>query len=1118
MVSAKPYRYLATLCLLGALWPAAPAFAQFETATVLGTVHDPVGAAVAGARITLRNVATGVTVHAQSDGSGNYQFLNVKIGTYEVSGEKEGFAKAVARDVSVTVNARQRVDLDLQTGAITEEVTVSAEARLLETDSSDRGQVINRQQIVNLPLNGRAYADLALLSPGVRKSVLNTQESGGRDASFNVNGLRSSLNSFMLDGVDNNFYGTSNQGFSNQVVQASPDAVQEFRVQTNNFSAEFGRAGGAVINASIRSGTNEFRGSAYDFMRHTSLNAVGFFKPTRLQKPELRQNQFGVTFGGPIVKDRTFFFANYEGFRRITKSLQFATIANTTERQGILGVAVRVPYDFVDSTGTLQRAGTLIPAGSSVPMTAFARRVLADLPAVTTAAASNNFENLPRSTFYNDKFDVKVDHNFNSRLNAFARLSYRKLRNFEAPVLPAPLFSPANANVNVENQQLATGVTYTLSGASVLEFRLGVSRTKAGKTPTGLGGPSMREAYGISGLPEDAGSTGGLNTQSIGGFTQMGRQNSNPQHQDPFVLNPRINYTRIMGNHALKAGYEFQLINTEIEDFHPKYGEDQYSGQFSRPTGAASANVYNLADFFFGARSTYNLNNVVLLNYRQRMHFAYVQDDFKVSPKLTLNLGLRYEFATPQYEKDNHLANYDPATNTLVQARDGSLFDRSGVHPDRNNFAPRIGAAYQLTPRTVIRGGYGISYVHFNRLGGENMLGYNGPFIVGASVAQQVSQPLCTGNAFLGCFRPTQAGYPEGLTASSNFNPLAARVNFTPPDTRTGYVQSWHLTAQRELPWDVLLDVAYVGNHSVKLMILGDYNQARPNNANDPAAGTPLQARRPIPGFSFIQVSFPGGNANYHSLQVKVERRFRQGLYLLNSFTWSKTIDNVAGHLEATNGDNSRINIRNMAADRGVSNYDQPFNNTTSVVYDLPFGKGRRFASGASGIADAVIGGWRMTLINTVASGLPVNITYSPASAFVVGSSLTYRPNLVAGQPLVASPNDPSNYLNINAVTIPTDRSQPFGTAGRNIVRAPGFWQADLGLHKAFPLGRESTRLEFRVEAFNVLNKTNFQIPDSNASNIRRDAQGNAIAGGTYGTIRSTYPARQVQLALKLYF
>src|SRR5882672_9178565 len=960
-MSAKFHCYLAAICFLGALGLATPAFAQFETATVLGTVHDPAGAAVPGARITLRNVATGVTAHAESDGSGNYQFLNVKIGTYEVTGELSGFSKAVARDVTVSVNARQRVDLTLQTGAITEEVTVEAQARLLETDSSDRGQVINRQQIVNLPLNGRAYADLALLSPGVRKSVLNTQESGGRDASFNVNGLRSSLNSFMLDGVDNNFYGTSNQGFSNQVVQASPDAVQEFRVQTNNFSAEYGRAGGAVINASIRSGTNEFRGSAYDFLRDTSLNAVGFFKPTRLQKPEPRQNQFGVTFGGPIVKDRTFFFANYEGFRRITKSLQFGTIANASERGGVLGVPVRIPYDFVDSSGTLQRAGTVIPAGSPVPMTSFARKVFGGLPPVTTAAASNNFENLPRSTFFNDKFDVKVDHNFNSRVNAFARVSYRKLHNFEAPLLPEPLFSPANANVKVENRQLATGVTWTLSGSSVLEFRLGVSHTKAGKTPTGLGGPSMLQGYGITGLPEDAGSTGGLNTQTIGGYQQMGRQNSNPQHQDPFVFNPRLNYTRILGNHGLKAGYEFQLINTAIEDFHPKYGEDQYSGQFSRPTGAASANVYNLADFFFGARSTYNLNNVALLGYRQRMHFAYVQDDFKVSPKLTLNLGLRYEFATPQYEKDNHLANYDPATGKLIQAKDGSLYDRSGVDPDFNNFAPRIGVAYMLTPRTTIRSGYGVSYVHFNRLGGENILGYNGPFIVGANLTQQtvkdkVPVPLCVGDNFLGCFRPTQAGYPNGLTSPANFNPLAARVNFTPRDIRTGYVQSWHLTVQRELLPNLLLDVAYVGNHSVKLVTLADYNQARLNGPNENAL---LQDRRPIPGYSFIQISFPGGQANYHALQAKLERRFSGGLYLLNSFTWSKAIDNVAGHLEANFGDNSRINFRDMASDRGLANYNQPFNNTTSVVYDLPFGKGRKFVSGLGNYADAVIGGWR---------------------------------------------------------------------------------------------------------------------------------------------------------------
>jgi len=501
------------------------------------------------------------------------------------------------------------------------------------------------------------------------------------------------------------------------------------------------------------------------------------------------------------------------------------------------------------------------------------------------------------------------------------------------------------------------------------------------------------------------------------------------------------------------------------------------------------------------------------------MHFAYLQDDFKLSPKLTVNLGVRYEFATPQWEQNNLLANWDPETQTLIQASNGSLYDRALVDPDRNNWAPRLGFAYQVADRTVLRGGYGISYIHFNRLGGENLLAFNGPNIVGNSITQQPSQGLCTGNNFLNCFRLTEQGYPDGFVSSDRFNPLTARVNFTPRDTRTAYVQSWHLTLQRELPWKLLVDVAYVGNRSNKLIILGDYNQARPNNSTDPAAGTPLQDRRPFSNFSFIQASFNGGFATYNALQVKVERRFSDGLYLLNSFTWSKAIDNAAGHLESSFGDNSRGNIKNLANDKGLSNYDQPVNNTTSVVYDLPFGKSRRFASDVNGIVDGVIGGWRLTLINTMTSGLPANLTYGPAAQFVVGSSLTYRPNLIQPNLYASSDGvDPNNYLNINSVAVPTDRSQPFGTAGRNTVRGPNFFQADLGLHKSFALWSETSRLEFRMEAFNLLNRTNFLVPDTNANNIRRDSQGNAIPGGAFGTIRGTYPAREIQFALKLLF
>ncbi len=572
----------------------------------------------------------------------------------------------------------------------------------------------------------------------------------------------------------------------------------------------------------------------------------------------------------------------------------------------------------------------------------------------------------------------------------------------------------------------------------------------------------------------------------------------------------------LLGRHSLKTGYEYQRIKTDIDDFNPKYGRDTYSGQFSRPsTVTTSNNIYNFADFLFGARSTYDLNNALIITLQQRMHFAYLQDDFKVNQKLTLNLGVRYEFATPQWEEKNRLANFDPATQSLIQAKDGSIYERTLVNPDRNNWAPRIGLAYNVADKTVIRGGYGISYIHFNRLGGENLLSYNGPNIIGNSITQQVSQPLCTGNNFLSCFRKTEQGFPDNFVAPQQFNPLAARVNFTPKDTRTAYVQSWHLSVQRELPWKLLLDVAYVGNNSRKLIILADYNQARPNATNE---NTALQQRRPFSTYSFIQASFNGGWTTYNALQVKLERRFADGFYLLNSFTWSKALDNAAGHLEASFGDNSRGNIRNLANDKGVSNYDQPFNNTTSVVYDLPFGKGRRFLSGDNYLVESVLGGWRMTLINTITSGLPANLTYSPSSAFQVGSSLTYRPNqLLADLYTPKEQRDPSNYLNILAVTVPTDRSQPFGNAGRNTVRGPGFWQSDLGLHKAFPLWSESTKLEFRMEAFNLFNRSNFQVPNTSASDIRI-VNGAPALGGNYGKITATFPARQIQFALKLLF
>ncbi|MEQ1646744.1 MAG: carboxypeptidase regulatory-like domain-containing protein, partial [Pyrinomonadaceae bacterium] len=358
--------------------------AQSETATVLGSIRDANDAAVVGAKVEIRNSATSIAATTVTDANGDYQFVNLKIGTYKITVEANGFNKTVAENIGLSVNARQRVDLSLQVATASETVTITGAAQLLESDSSDKGQVIQRQQIVALPLNGRSYANLALLAPGVRESSTNSSiGGGGREAAFNVNGLRATVNNFLLDGVDNNAYGTSNQSFSSQVVQVSPDAIAEFKVQTNTYSAEFGRSGGAVINATYRTGSNQFRGSLWEFHRNTVLNAVGFFKPAGGVKPPLIRNQFGFTFGGPIIKDRTFFFGDYEGFRQIQKNLVFSTLPTVAQRNGILGVAVRDPF-----------TGTTYAAGTPIPMTAFARKVLTDLPAPITSGASNNYSEL----------------------------------------------------------------------------------------------------------------------------------------------------------------------------------------------------------------------------------------------------------------------------------------------------------------------------------------------------------------------------------------------------------------------------------------------------------------------------------------------------------------------------------------------------------------------------------------------------------------------------------------------------------------------------------------------------------------------------------------------------
>ncbi|MDZ4801400.1 MAG: TonB-dependent receptor [Bryobacteraceae bacterium] len=1058
-----------------------PLLAQFETSTVLGTVKDRSDASVSGAKVTLTNVDTNISATKDTDETGSYEFGNVKPGRYRVAAEKVGFSTAQADNFTVNVSARQRVDLTMSVGQVLETVNVSAAVALVESDSSQRGQVIEEKKIVELPLNGRNYSDLALLSAGVRRSAY-AVANPPREGAFNVNGQRSTFNNFLLDGVDNNAYGTSNQGFSSQVVNLPPDAIQEFRIVTNNMSAEYGRTSGAAINAAMKSGTNEIHGRLWEFLRNDKLNAVGFFPPPGGQKQLLKRNQFGGVLGGPIVKDKAFWFVDYEGFRERVGTLVTSNLPNANQRAGIFANAITNPL-----TGKTYAPNTGIPQSDWNPL---ARFILNTLPLPNSG--TNAFVRLRADKNNTDKADVKLDGQVTSKVSAFIRASHRKTNYLQAPDIATLSGGGGNGYIHILNQQLAFGTTWAITPASLFEFRMGFSKTEAGKDPPFRGGPGMLELFGIPGLPTDKRVTGGITTQTVTGFTDFGRQSTNPQWQNPFLYNPRLNYSHILGKHSIKAGYEYQRVHTQVEDVNPLYGNDFYQGNFSGQP---------LADFMFGLRNRYSLTNFFVAELRQQGHMMYFQDDYKLNQKLTLNLGLRYEVFTPQWEDQNRLSNFDPASNKLLPAKAGSTYDRALMDTDKNNFAPRLGAAYAWDAKTAIRGGYGISYIHFNRSGGGNLLAINGPQVYNAIVNQNPAQST---------FLVTERGYPAGLTDA--FNPLLANITFMPRDTKTGYVQNWFISFQREILRNTVIDVAYVGNKSSKLLLFADFNQAR---AQDTPTGTQsIQARRPNQSFAGITYAANIGWADYNALQVKLERRFTGGLSFLNSFTYAKANDNVGQALEDQGQGNrsSPQNFNDLKAEDAASGFDQRVNNTTSVVWDVPVGRGRRFATGMPGVVDAVVGGWTLSAINTATTGEPLNVLWSPLAAGQVSDigpdwrgAISYRPNLTGTAVLPESQRAGTvRYLDRAAFSAPTP-DKPFGNSPRNGFYGPGFWQLDVNVQKSFRI-TERVNLQFRSEFFNIFNHTNFRPPVVNWT----------VAN--FGQFTSSYPARQIQFALKLAF
>jgi hypothetical protein len=1168
----------------------ATARAQYEDGSLIGTIHDATGAAVANATITVTNLSTGSVNKVVSNGSGDYEVPELRVGVYNVEAVAPGFAPAEAKNITISVAVRQKIDLTLKVGqADATTIEVSDVSLQLETETSERGETVSGYQTEALPLVSRNYSDLLGLVTGSRQAptaaTTTAVTSLVRAGSYNVNGLRSMFNNYLLDGMDNNAYGESNQGFDNQIIQPPPDSITSFQVVTNNESAEYGRSAGATINVASRSGTNDFHTTLYEFNRNTDFNAFGYIHPVSgthvFPKPGFNRNQFGADLGGSIVKNKLFWFVDYEGFRQTLTPTVVLTVPTENEINGILAVDVMDPYTASNAAPTVIKAGTSVLNSPDASPTA--KQILsffsklpsqcqiapgsAGINAATGVDTNDCATNAP-FTDKSDKGDLRLDFQQSDSSSWFVKVSDRKETGINYPTLPLPLDGQTNGRIKILDQQVALGYTKLIGSNKVLEARLGLSETRAGKYTLSIGD----DAIVIPGLPTDPTVAGGLPSTSVsGGFSAFGRQSTNPQWQYPSVLDPKVSYAWVKGKHSFKFGYEYEHIWMQVQDSNPLFGSFTYGKGYSACNAAAVAEGCGSSsavadtywsDLIFGATNNYALATYFRAHLLQTMDNWYAQDDWKVSPKLTLNLGLRWEYGSPYSEANNNLSNFNPTTVSMLtltpgyQASQfispysgGGVYGKTLVNPSLGDYAPRVGFAYALTPTIAIRGGYGTSFVHYTRAGSGDILPIDAPSALFVSVTQP-------GTATTAGYRTLDQGYPVGL--ATTFTPGTDNITYIPANTKDSYVEDFFLSVQKSLAKNTILDIAFIGNHGLKLQGFVNANQGNPSlgvaNAATPALGAGFV--RPYPtwgGYPIGSTNFTYGDitealngfwSHFDALQVRYEQRFVDGLTLLNSFTWEHSLDNASASLEGNTP--SPQDANNLRADYAQSDYNLPLANITSLVYDVPVGHGKKVLPDADPVVDTILGGWQISAINTMQGGTPFNITYSPNSANVVSPQISatyrganeYRPNYLAGSSFTnchgghsclknLATNGTVNYVNLAAFTIPSIYSSsstvasnaniasPFGNAPRNPSRTPNYFQTDLDLSKRFATGIERLNIEFRAEAYNIFNHTNLYLPSTISGSAANFTQASPTGGGS---VSGTFEPRLLQFGLKVIY
>jgi hypothetical protein len=871
---------------------AAALTAQVDTATITGLITDPSGAAIAGVEIHVVNQATGLSYRTAANDSGVYVLTALPVGRYDLEASKSGFQKIRRPNITLNAGSRAKVDVEMRIGQVTEVLEVTAAIPLLESETSNLGQVIENRTITQMPLNGRNYQDLAVLSVG----VLPSRTQNFVEDAFSANGASFDQNIFNLDGADNNNYFSGIVVASNQAVKPSIDAIHEFKLETHNYGAEFGRGGGAVVQVTTRSGTNQFHGTAFEFLRNDKLDANNFFNSGR-PKPPYRQNQYGGTLGGPVRRDRFFFFGSFEGTNIREKLTRLSTIPTPSQVAGnFAGVAnIFDPATQAANNSRTQFPGNAIPASRVDPV---AVQVLRLYPAPNRTGVQNYVFNTPRN-LDGYKYDAKVDWRITDRDSIFVRLSVLDWTRLEPGSLPLP---GSGGDTNVRTSDAKNGVlNWTRAfpnGTMVNEARIAYSRL-VGTINT----PNTKQfwkEFGFRGT-FDRDDINGVPLFQPAGYRNIGDRSfaPDPRKQDVRQFVDTLSWNR--GKHALKMGVNIRnLIQyTGITNF--ARGVYTFNGQFTRAVAGTQTAGDAMADALLGLTSNAQLSTALDNRRHGWSHEVFLQDNWKLSAKLTLNLGVRYEYQSPIVEQNNRVANFviDPADRgfgTVIFPRGDGVEQRSFRRRNFSNVAPRVGFAYQLTPRTVIRGGYGIFYLGTFTLPTGATPDYNPPFYLQVNIPTQAAAAASAHIIRTG-FASTALN-PDVLDGRS----LAAVWPYSWSD---GTTNQWNFNLQHSLPWNSLVSVAYVGSNTVHAMInTTDINQPAPG----PGANNP---RRAFPRFADILMSVPIGGANYQGLEAKFERRFSGGFSILSGIRsarpWSGRSASGPAFWRRKNGSHSSI-------------------------------------------------------------------------------------------------------------------------------------------------------------------------------------------------------------------